>query len=63
MIAVVVYDMGRGIVAGKNRLSIGIMLTAFAAVSIFGVNVVYVVLVCGLLGVIRTLMQTRRKKA
>ncbi len=63
VIAVVVYDMGRGIVAGKSRLSIGIMIAAFIAVSIFSVNVVYVVIVCGLLGVIRTLIQSRRKKA
>lgn len=60
VIAVVVYDMGKGIVIGKNWISIAIMLAAFAANYVWKVNVVYVVLACGVLGVVRTLWGARR---
>lgn len=63
VIAVVVYEMGSGIVAGKSKISITIMLTAFAAVCFLEVNVVYVVVICGLIGVVRTVFAQRRKKA
>ena len=53
VIAAVVYEMGAGIVHGKNPMSLIIMAGAFVATCIFGVNVVYVVIVCGLIGVIR----------
>lgn len=60
VIAVVVYDMGKGIVIGKNWISIATMLAAFAANYVWKVNVVYVVLACGVLGVVRTLWGVRR---
>ncbi|MDO4293383.1 MAG: chromate transporter [Eubacteriales bacterium] len=63
VIAAVVYDMGSGIVAGKNKLSLTIMAAAFLAVSVFEVNVVYVVIVCILLGAVRTLVKMRRERA
>ena len=46
VIAVVVYEMGYGIVHAKNTVSIIIMCAAFAATCIFGVNVVLVVIAC-----------------
>lgn len=55
VIASVTYEMGAGIVRGKNRVSILIMAGAFAASCIFEVNVIFVVIACGLIGVIRTL--------
>ena len=54
VIASVVYDMGSGIVAGKQKSSLAIMAAAFLAVCIFNVNVVYVVIFCIVLGVVRT---------
>lgn len=60
VIAVVVYDMGKGIVVGRNWISIVIMVAAFAANYVFKVNVIYVVLVCGAFGVARTLWGARR---
>ena len=45
-----------------KRASIVIMLAAFVAVCVFRVNVVYIILVCIGLGVLRTLL-ARRKKA
>ena len=52
VIASVVYDMGSGIVAGKQKSSLAIMAAAFLAVCIFNVNVVYVVIFCIVLGVV-----------
>lgn len=60
VIAVVVYDMGKGIVVGRNWVSITIMVAAFAANYMFKVNVIYVVLACGAIGVMRTLWEARR---
>ena len=62
VIAAVVWEMGAGIVRGKDPASLTIMAGAFAAACIFQVNVVWIVIVCALLGVIRTLWG-RRKEA
>lgn len=63
VIAAVVWDMGSGVVQGKNKLSLTIMAAAFLATAVFEVNVVYVVLICIGLGVVRTLVRMRREKA
>lgn len=60
VIAVVVYDMGKGIVVGKNWISIAIMIAAFLANYVWKVNVIYVVLACGVLGVVRTLWGAKK---
>ena len=44
-----------------KAVSVGIMIGAFIVSCIFGVNVVLIILVCGLLGVIRTLFAKRRE--
>ena len=62
VIAAVVYDMGAGIVGETSALSIMIMICAFAAACVFGVNAVYIVLICLLIGVVRTLLRERGKK-
>ncbi len=56
VIASVTYEMGAGIVHGRNKASMLIMVCAFVASCVFGVNVIYVVIACGLLGVARTLL-------
>ena len=56
VIASVTYEMGAGIVHGRNKTCILIMVCAFAASCIFRVNVIFVVIACGLLGVARTLL-------
>lgn len=63
VIATVVCDMGAGIVRGKNLLSILIMAASFAAVYFFRINVILVVIVCGLIGVVRTLVSAKGGKA
>ena len=60
VIAVVVYDMAAGIVHGKSAPSQVIRGASFAAVCFFDVNVIYVVIVCGLIGAARTLAGKRR---
>lgn len=53
VIASVVFEMGRGICCGRNPLSIAIMLAAFAACAA-GISVIYVVLACAAVGLVRT---------
>ena len=62
VIAAVVFEMAGGIIHGKNSISIMIMILAFAATCFFGVNVIYVVLVCGVIGAVRTVIEQRREK-
>lgn len=59
VIASVVWEMGADVAKSKNTSSILIMMAAFAATCFFGVNVVIVVLVCALLGVVRTLLSRK----
>ena len=56
VIASVTYEMGAGIVREKNGISLLIMAGAFMASCVFGVNVVVIVIVCGVLGALRTLI-------
>ena len=62
MIAAVVYEMAGGIIQGKDPVSILIMAGAFAATCFLSVNVVFVILVCGLIGVIRTLYARKERE-
>lgn len=61
VIASVVFEMVSGIVRDKSVESILIMIIAFLATCIWNINVVYVVLVCGLYGFVRTIIRERRK--
>ena len=54
VIASVSYEMGAGIVKKRDGISMVIMAGAFIASCVFGVNVIYIVLICGLIGLIRT---------
>lgn len=56
VIASVSYEMGAGIVKAKRGMNVVIMVGAFIASCIFEINVVYIVIVCGLIGVIRTVI-------
>lgn len=62
VIAAVVFEMAAGVVHGKNPISMAIMVFAFLAACILEVNVVYIVIICGLFGLIRTLVQRRRER-
>lgn len=54
VIASVTYEMGAGIIEKKDPLSLVIMTGAFIASCICGVNVIFIVIICGIIGVIRT---------
>lgn len=56
VIASVTYDMAVGVVQEKRISSIIIMGVSFAAASFFGVNVIYVILVCLALGIFQTIL-------
>ena len=62
VIASVVYEMAGGIVRDKDPMSLMIMAASFLVTCFFDVNVVYVVLICGLIGVTRTWIRKRRGK-
>lgn len=57
VIASVVYDMGIGIVREKDPLSLLIMAGAFIASCICKINVIYIILFCGALGLILSCFQ------
>ena len=61
VIAAVVYEMARGIVHGRNWISIGIMAASFLAACVFGIPVTVIVLVCIAVGIARTFLEKRRK--
>lgn len=62
VIASTVWDMGGDVVKQKSAVSILIMLAAFVAACVFRVNVVYIILTCIALGVVRTLIARRRER-
>lgn len=62
VIASTVWDMGSDVVKQKSALSILIMLASFVAACVFRVNVVYIILTCIALGVVRTLIVRGRAR-
>ena len=61
VIASVVYDMASGVVKSKSILSVLIMIVAFITAYFIKINVVYVILICGAIGAVRTVYETRRQ--
>ena len=59
VIASVTYDMGAGIVKKKDALSYVLMVGAFIASCVFEV---YVILICGIVGVLRALIEKKITK-
>lgn len=62
VIADVVVGMGLNVARGRDVLSIAVMAGAFVASYFFQVNVMLVILLCGLLGAARTLVRLRRER-
>ena len=60
VIAAVAWDMGRGVVEERDTVSTMILAASFVAACFLEINVVYIILFCGLLGVVRTLLEKRR---
>lgn len=61
VIASVTFEMGGQIGKEKDTVSILIMAGAFLASCILKVNVIYIVITCGILGVIRTFLGKGRE--
>lgn len=61
VIADVVLGMGGKIVQKKDALSILLMIAAFIATWFFGINVALIILFCGLLSAVRTLLSVRKE--
>ena len=61
VIASVVWNMGGDILKQKSAVSDLIMAAAFVAACVFRMNVVYIILSCILLGVLRTVLSGRRR--
>ncbi len=58
----VIYSMGSKIIKSKSALAIIIMLLAFAAVYFLKVNVAFVVLISGVLGMLSNVKPAKRKE-
>lgn len=60
VIASVTYDMGKDVVKQRDDLSVIIMIAAFVASYILEINVVFIVIVCGLIGIGRGQFEKKR---
>ncbi len=56
----VVLTMGRAVFRQKRVLPVAVLLASFAAVRFFGVNIILIILACGLIGAADTLFHARR---
>ena len=56
----VVYDMAAGVVKGKDRVNIAVMILAFIATYFGKVNVVFVILITIAFGAVRTILREKR---
>ena len=61
VIACVTYEMGSGIVEEGDKMSLTIMAGAFIAACFLKVNVIYIILTCIVLGIVRTLWRRGKK--
>lgn len=62
VIASVVYDMGSGVVKSRDWLEICLMAVVFALNYFWNVNVMLLIVACGLLGVVRTWIVSGKEK-
>lgn len=62
VIASVTYDMGKDVVKQRDGLSLIIMIAAFVASYILEINVVFIVIACGLIGLGRGQFEKRRAR-
>lgn len=57
----VVVTMGKEIIKRKQVLPIAVLIMSFAAVHFWGINIILLILVCGLIGAIDTFCQEKRE--
>jgi chromate transporter len=62
VIADVVAGLGSKIVRSRSLFQIGLMIAAFLATWVFGVNVALIILACGALSAVITLWNERKER-
>lgn len=62
VIADVVIGMGENVIKEKSIISIFIMVGAFVATYFFNINIMLIILVCGIIGVLQVLINRKHKK-
>lgn len=62
VIADVVFSMASGIVKEKKWLPVLIMLGVFIANYFFGVNVILLILICGVIGAVSSYFESKSRK-
>jgi len=62
VIADVVFNMGGNVLKEKDIVSIIVMVGAFIATFYLKVNVMYIILVCGLIGAVKVLLKSKNAK-
>lgn len=60
VIASVVFEMAGGVLTEKDPLSIVILIGSFVAACFFGINVIYIILVCIAVGLARAFLQKNK---
>lgn len=64
-VAAVIIDvtitMGKDVLKEKNALSIIVMIAAFIATYFLKINVIFIILICGILGIISTSKKNKQK--
>lgn len=63
VIASVVFEMGAGVIKEKNLELILIMMVSFVLNYWWNVSVIYIILICGILGFVQTTLKNRRTQA
>ena len=56
VICSVVYDMSKDVIKTRNWMNNAIMMIAFVVTCFFNVNVIYVILICIAIGIVRTFL-------
>lgn len=62
VIADVVIGMGENVIKEKSIISILIMVGAFVTTYFFNINIMIIILACGMIGVLQVLINRKRKK-
>lgn len=62
VIADVVINLFQNIIKMKDYIATLIMIAAFVATVVFGVNVMYIIIICGIVGALTSIVSNHRKK-
>lgn len=58
----VVMSMAGNVIKGKEIISVFMMVGAFVATFVFDINVIYIILACGILGAITVILRNKKRK-